>query len=131
MANTSDNYVVYILRSGNFSYIGMTNDFLRRWRQHNKIIKGGARYTSKREGWTPICIIDGFKTKVEAMQCEWKLKRVKGYNKRVQNVHTHFTKKDRWTSKSPLIKTQNLNIYIVKEYFTYFKDIPYRELYWF
>ena len=86
MANTSDIYMVYILRSGKFSYIGMTNDFLRRWKQHNKILKGGARYTSKREGWTPICIIDGFATKVEAMQCEWKLKRVKGYLKRVKNV---------------------------------------------
>ena len=131
MANTCDNYVVYILRSGNFSYIGMTNDFLRRWRQHNKILKGGARYTSKREGWTPICIIDGFKTKVEAMQCEWKLKRVKGYLKRVKNVHTHFTEKIKWTSKSPLIKTQDLKVYITKEFFPYFKKYPYKELYWF
>ena len=131
MANTSDIYMVYILRSGKFSYIGMTNDFLRRWKQHNKILKGGARYTSKREDWTPICIIDGFKSKVEAMQCEWKLKRVKGYLKRVKNVHTHFTEKIKWTSKSPLIKTQGLKVYIVKEFFPYFKKYPYRELYWF
>jgi len=131
MANTSDIYMVYILRSGKFSYIGMTNDFLRRWKQHNKILKGGARYTSKREGWTPICIIDGFKTKVEAMQCEWKLKRVKGYLKRVKNVHTHFTEKIKWTSKSPLIKTQNLKVYITKEFVPYFKKYPYKELYWF
>jgi len=127
----SDNYVVYILRSGKFSYIGMTNNFLRRWRQHNKMLRGGARYTSKREDWRPICIVDGFKTKVEAMQCEWKLKRVKGYNNRVKNVHTHFTTKDKWTSKSPQIKSQELSVYIVKEYFKYFRDIPYRELYWF
>ena len=26
-------YVVYLLRSGNLSYIGMTNDFLKRWKQ--------------------------------------------------------------------------------------------------
>ena len=51
----------------------MTNDFLK-MKQHNKIIKGGAKYTSKYENWTPICIVDGFKTKSEAMQCEWKLK---------------------------------------------------------
>lgn len=131
MANTSDIYMVYILRSGKFSYIGMTNDFLRRWKQHNKLLKGGARYTSKREGWTPICIIDGFKSKVEAMQCEWKLKRVKGYLKRVKNVHTHFTEKIKWTSKSPLIKTQGLKVYITKEFFSYFKKYPYKELYWF
>ena len=131
MANTSDIYMVYILRSGKFSYIGMTNDFFKRWKQHNKILKGGARYTSKREGWTPICIIDGFATKVEAMQCEWKLKRVKGYLKRVKNVHTHFTEKIKWTSKSPLIKTQGLKVYITKEFFPYFKKYPYKELYWF
>jgi predicted GIY-YIG superfamily endonuclease len=97
----------------------------------NKMLRGGARYTSKREDWRPICIVDGFKTKVEAMQCEWKLKRVKGYNNRVKNVHTHFTTKDKWTSKSPQIKSQELSVYIVKEYFKYFRDIPYRELYWF
>ena len=55
-------YLVYILKSDNYSYIGMTNDFFKRWKQHNKIIKGGAKYTSKYENWTPICIIDGFKT---------------------------------------------------------------------
>ena len=70
-------YLVYILKSGNHSYIGMTNDFFKRWKQHNKIIKGGAKYTSKYHNWSPICIIDGFKNKSEAMQCEWKLKRVK------------------------------------------------------
>ena len=44
-------YLVYIIKSDNRSYIGMTNDFLKRWKQHNKIIKGGAKYTSKYENW--------------------------------------------------------------------------------
>ena len=79
-------YLVYILKSENYSYIGMTNDFFRRWKQHNRILKGGAKYTSKREYWTPVCIIDGFKTKCEAMQCEWKLKRVKGVKNRILNL---------------------------------------------
>ena len=79
-------YLVYILKSDNRSYIGMTNDFFKRWKQHNKIIKGGAKYTSKYDNWSPICIVDGFKTKSEAMQCEWKLKRVKGYYNRICNL---------------------------------------------
>ena len=40
-------YLVYILKSQNKSYIGMTNDFFKRWKQHNKLLKGGAKYTSK------------------------------------------------------------------------------------
>lgn len=127
----SEIYVVYILRSGKYSYIGMTNDFLRRWRQHNKMLKGGARYTSKRDEWTPICIIDGFKTKIEAMQCEWKLKRVKGYKKRVRNVYIHLTQRTKWTSKSPIIKSQGLKVYVSQEFFSYFNGYPIRELYWF
>ena len=60
-------YLVYIIVSDNLSYIGMTNDFLKRWQQHNGYLKGGARYTSKKSNWTPICIIDGFKTKSEGI----------------------------------------------------------------
>ena len=70
-------YLVYILKSDTYSYVGMTNDFFKRWRQHNKEIKGGAKYTSKREEWYPICIIDGFETMKEAMQCEWAVKHKK------------------------------------------------------
>ena len=44
-------YLVYILKSDNKSYVGMTNDFFRRIRQHNKEIKGGAKYTSKSNNW--------------------------------------------------------------------------------
>ena len=79
-------FLVYIIQSGNRSYIGMTNDFFKRWQQHNRILKGGAKYTSPySNSWTPLCIVDGFQTKSEAMQCEWKLKRVKGYQKRIEN----------------------------------------------
>ena len=96
-------YLVYILKSDNYSYIGMTNDFFRRWKQHNRILKGGARYTSKREYWTPVCIIDGFKTKCEAMQCEWKLKRVSGVRNRVLNLIKIIKNDKKWTKNSPNI----------------------------
>ena len=58
-------YLVYILRSENKSYIGMTNDFLKRWMQHNRYISGGAKYTTRHYTyWEPICILDGFKNKI-------------------------------------------------------------------
>ena len=123
-------YVVYIIKSNNRSYIGMTNNFLRRWMQHNKILKGGAKYTSAYEGWTPICIIDGFSTMSEAMQCEWKLKRVKGYYNRVKNASHLLQNSEKWTSKSPLIQSQKLDIYVTTSYKHLF-PMETKELEWF
>ena len=123
-------YSVYIIQSNNRSYIGMTNNFLRRWMQHNKILKGGAKYTSKYEGWTPICIIDGFSTMSEAMQCEWKLKRVKGYYNRVKNLSHLLQNSEKWTSKSPLIQSQQLDIYVTEQYKHLF-PMETNELVWF
>ena len=110
-------YLVYIIQSeDNRSYVGMTNDFFKRWKQHNCILKGGAKYTSKHNNWTPICIVDGFKTKSEAMQCEWKLKRVSGYYKRVLNLSNLLKYSKQWTTKSPLIQSQNLTVYCLNKY---------------
>jgi predicted GIY-YIG superfamily endonuclease len=124
-------YCVYILRSQNKSYIGMTNDFLKRWMQHNRYIKGGAKYTTRNHSyWEPICIIDGFKNKSEAMQCEWKLKRVGGYYNRLKNLSNIYYNEDKWTSNSPFIKDQNLTIYILNHYKHLF-NYHTKELFWF
>jgi predicted GIY-YIG superfamily endonuclease len=124
-------YLVYILKSDNYSYIGMTNDFFRRWKQHNRILKGGARYTSKREYWTPVCIIDGFKTKCEAMQCEWRLKRVKGVRNRIFNLAKIMKNEKKWTKNSPLIEKQKVCIYTTDFYRPIFNNFKTRELVWF
>ena len=44
-------YIVYLLYNdkNNFTYVGITNNPERRIRQHNCIIKGGARYTSMKK----------------------------------------------------------------------------------
>ena len=122
-------YLVYIIRSANRSYIGMTNDFFRRWCQHNKILKGGAKYTSKYDNWEPICIIDGFTNKSEAMQCEWRLKRARGWLNRVKNLNNLIENEQKWTKKSPLIKDQKLTIYTIDELRKYF-TLNVKELYW-
>tara|TARA_B100000768_G_C11199498_1_gene341091 strand:+ start:475 stop:804 length:330 start_codon:yes stop_codon:yes gene_type:complete len=109
----------------------MTNDFFRRWKQHNRILKGGAKYTSKREYWTPVCIIDGFKTKCEAMQCEWKLKRVKGAKNRILNLIKILKNNEKWTKNSPYIKNQKLYMYTTDDYKSLFENIKTRELVWF
>ena len=130
-------YLVYIIISDNLSYVGMTNNFYRRLLQHNQILAGGARYTKKGREWHPICIIDGFQNKVEAMQCEWKVKsrknklskKFKGGLGRIQYLNLLLLDKT-WTSKSPNIKDQNLYIYVEDDYKQYINNMDTRELYW-
>ena len=126
-------YCVYLLQSENCSYIGMTNDFLRRWMQHNGYLSGGAKYTSKKKDWTPLCIIDGFQNKREARQCEWRWKRKRGYSQRMYYLRNILLNQKQWTSKSPLIHSQNLTIYTLNIYRDLFQIIPQniRELEWF
>jgi len=111
----------------------MTNDFLNRWEQHNCYKKGGAKYTTgnlQNNCWEPICIIDGFKNKSEAMQCEWKCKRAHGYLNRVKNVSHLIEHSEKWTKNSPVIKDQNLKVYLRNEFKKYF-EIETGELSWF
>ena len=45
-------YIVYLLinTKNKYTYVGITNNLIRRLRQHNKEIKGGAKYTSSKIG---------------------------------------------------------------------------------
>ena len=129
-------FLVYILKCDNLTYVGMTNDFLHRFLQHNQILSGGAKYTKKGCNWYPICIIDGFQNISEAMQCEWKLKskrskisrKYKGDIGRIQYLNL-LLKNEKWTSNSPFIKNQDLKIYVDNDYKQYL-DCFTRELYW-
>lgn len=134
-------YSVYIIKSDNKSYVGMTNNFFRRIRQHNKEIKGGARYTSKSNNWYPICIIDGFQNMKSACQCEWRLKQshknnFKGAKGRVEYLSKFISTNEdvKWTTNSEIIKEQNLKFYIDEEFTNNFKrykhNYKYKELYW-
>ena len=122
-------YLVYLLKCEKYSYVGMTNDFTRRLRQHNGEIKGGARYTSRRQGWYPVIIIDGFQDMKSAMQCEWRLKRgKKGVSGRIKYINEYLSNNERWTSKSDIIKEQNLTYYLDIDYTDNF-SYPTKELY--
>jgi len=67
----------YILQSGlnNKIYIGYTNNFNRRLRQHNGEIKGGAKKTKFARPWYPICHIEGFEDASSALRFEYRLQR--------------------------------------------------------
>lgn len=63
---------VYLLLNSTHTrtYVGATVDPIRRLRQHNQEIVGGARATS-RDHWTHACIIYGFPDERAALQFEW------------------------------------------------------------
>jgi len=124
-------FLVYLLKNDNKTYIGYTNDFLKRWMQHNKYLSGGAKYTTKNEGlWQPICIVDGFVCKKEAMRCEWRLKRARGYINRIKYINEYLSNKEKFTKKGNDIKSLNLNVFVSDEYKDLF-SINTHELSWF
>jgi len=69
-------YLVYFLASTvkpQQTYVGVTNNFRRRLRQHNGEITGGARRTRAYRPWAPFLHISGL-TKTQALQLEWAMK---------------------------------------------------------
>ena len=77
MEPTIPHYLCYVLASHDFTrtYAGMTNNLPRRLRQHDGIIKGGAKAT---RGFAPcqlLFVVHGFGTdKRSALRAEWRLK---------------------------------------------------------
>ena len=124
-------FLVYLIKNDNKTYIGYTNDFLKRWMQHNGYLTGGAKYTTRNEGlWQPICIIDGFECKKEAMRCEWRLKRKKGYINRIKYINHIFCNENKFTKTGENINNLNLKIYVKDNFKNYF-HLETNELFWF
>ena len=78
------NWYVYILQNNyephqNRTYCGYTNNLDKRLKQHNGIIKGGAKYTTAfgNKSWKFFIIIKGITDKKQALQLEWKIKHFK------------------------------------------------------
>jgi len=108
-------WVCYIIQNNNCTYVGVSPDPVRRLRQHNGEIKGGAKYTlSKGAGWEHICLIKGFHNKIQSMQFEWAVKHVAprdagGRNNRIKKLY-NVVNKSQWTSKAPPSEEVPLNI---------------------
>ena len=66
-------YYTYFLCSGNRTYNGYTVDPARRLRQHNGLIKGGARATRMLNNWEFLAILtsNSWNSISRAMQIEW------------------------------------------------------------
>lgn len=77
--NSNKRYYCYILQQDNkvnsLNYVGYTVNFNRRIRQHNCIIKGGARYTKNRGPWSFLAVMTCSSwNNIRAMQVEWLIK---------------------------------------------------------
>ena len=119
----SKEWVCYLIKSevSNRTYIGATNNFKRRIRQHNGEIKGGAKYTTANRPWKPKLIVSGFTTQSEALSFEWRVKRkkvknqfrtVKYLDNRIKNVFDVFLL-TKFTSKCTDTKLGNYKICIL------------------
>ena len=110
----------YIIAKDNYTYAGVSPNPIRRLRQHNGEIKGGAKYPlSRGSGWKHICILSGFETKIQAMQFEWAVKHAPPRNKggikqRLKKIED-VLQRERWTSNSPLSHTVPITIELLND----------------
>lgn len=66
---------VYLIASAEGrTYVGYTNDFARRLRQHNGQRVGGAKATRRGTDWAPVLLVTGFKDYRTALKAEWSFK---------------------------------------------------------
>jgi len=85
--NTQSKYYCYIIRStnpafSNSTYNGSTNNLVRRLRQHNGELVGGAKATRGKGPWVYMGIWEGFQSHREALSCEWRIKHPTNSRKR-------------------------------------------------
>jgi len=122
----------YILRNTNekyktMTYNGSTNDPIRRLRQHNEEISGGAKAThGKGQSWEIYFLMTGFQDHINTLSCEWRIKhptgkpgkrdpRYCGVGGRIKGLNEMLSL-DKWTSKCMVNnKDQAFTIYIAED----------------
>ena len=108
-------WVFYVIQNKNYTYAGVSPTPIKRLRQHNGEIKGGAKYTTSIGlGWEHVCLVTGFQDKIQALQFEWAVKHAHprnagGIQNRIKKLY-HICNKERWTAKAPLAKDVPLQI---------------------
>jgi len=74
----SSNFCYILMNTNDYTYNGYTCNLTRRIRQHNSLIKGGAKCTSGRGPWEYVAIItssdESAFTKQRALSLEWHVK---------------------------------------------------------
>lgn len=110
------NWFCYLLISENKkrTYVGKTNDIVRRLRQHNGIIKGGANATHSNRPWRFALVTMGFTDEIQAMQFEWRMHhpptRRFGLDGRLKSL-SEICLLPKWTSRAPESEKVPLKIF--------------------
>lgn len=113
-------YHVYLLEAidANKTYIGMTNDPMYRFEQHNRERSGGAAATAGYK-WKHVLILSGFPSRRDALQFEWYWKHISKRKHGViakLNTFIHFWIRGFGTTKSipfdKLEKMENVQFYV-------------------
>lgn len=134
-----DKWFCYILKNDthlNKTYNGSTNNIIRRVRQHNGELVGGAKYTKKYgfNNWQVYFLMTGFPDHINCLQAEWKIKypnnkrpRPKmydGYEGRISGVN-NILNLQKWTANSTVDNsTIKYEIWIIKKYAHLLTDCP-------
>jgi predicted GIY-YIG superfamily endonuclease len=72
-------YLCYTITHGyTATYVGITNHFENRLKQHNGVIKGGAKATRRYDDWKLAFYVTGFTTKNEVLSFEWHMHHPEG-----------------------------------------------------
>ena len=113
------------------TYNGSTNNPIRRLRQHNEEIKGGARAThGKGSGWEYCAMLSGFPDYINCLSCEWRMKcpsgkvgkrekKYQGVNGRVSSLNG-ILPLNRWTGKCKVEnKDTKFKLHILKDVVQY------------
>lgn len=114
----------YILKSGNKTYVGMTNNVEKREMKHNGILPGGAKATRGRVN-TAYCVVAGLEDKKDACKLEWRIKHPTG-KKRVPSTYHGVIGKMKGLNlvlNSELYRNRELTVWMTEEMLQYF-DLP-------
>lgn len=135
----------YVLKNNylphkNRTYNGFTNKPCRRIRQHNQEIKGGAKYTRNfgNKSWQYIALVTGFPNKINALQCEWRIKHPDNKRRRSNKYNSpkgrikglvEVLKLRKWTSNSIIDNDKfKLTLWLHKDYQELVKNISNIEI---
>ncbi len=83
---------------GHKTYIGATNNFEKRLKQHNRLLSGGAKSTAGHI-WKPIIHVHGFLNRNQLLRFEWQWKHCyksseKGISRRISMLEFLLQKKE-------------------------------------
>lgn len=119
-------YILRCLSDGHkeLTYNGSTNNLIRRLRQHNGEISGGAKAT-RGKTWEIYAVLTGFETHENALSCEWRIKHPTNTKKRPKKYCgvkgriaglNEVLCQEKWTQKCTINNYDcNYTLYIAKD----------------